>query len=122
VSRRAAGFLRPPLRPFAAASGPFTTKEQPHLRGAGMLMVMGKSPPAPSVAKPGARNYSHLCPAWKLLNKSMIPIVLYAPVRLRAGDSIYFDSGMGHACIAAGDGPCRVLSLCMAPEERVGCN
>jgi transcriptional regulator with XRE-family HTH domain len=44
---------------------------------------------------------------------------LYAPVRLKAGDSIYFDSGMGHAYIAAGDGPCRVLSLCSAPETQL---
>jgi transcriptional regulator with XRE-family HTH domain len=44
---------------------------------------------------------------------------LYAPVRLRTGDSIYFDSGMGHAYIAVGDGPCRVLSLCSAPETQL---
>ena len=37
---------------------------------------------------------------------------LYRPVHLRAGDSIYFDSGMGHAYLAAREGPCRVLSLC----------
>lgn len=37
---------------------------------------------------------------------------LYAPVRLRVGDSIYFDSSMGHAYLAACDGPCRVLSVC----------
>jgi len=100
------------------------------------------------------RNYSHLYPAWDLLNKRIIPIVaelharsledfgelirhpgeeyayvlegevdlytsMYAPVRLKAGDSIYFDSGMGHAYIAASDGPCRVLSLCSAPETQL---
>jgi transcriptional regulator with XRE-family HTH domain len=100
------------------------------------------------------QNYSHLYPAWELLNKRVIPIVaelharsleefgelirhpgeeyafvlegevdlytsLYAPVRLKAGDSIYFDSGMGHAYIAAGEGPCRVLSLCTAPETQL---
>ena len=100
------------------------------------------------------RNYSHLYPAWDLLNKRIIPIVaelrarsleefgelirhpgeeyafvlegevdlytsLYAPVRLKAGDSIYFDSGMGHAYIAASEGPCRVLSLCSAPEAQL---
>jgi len=98
------------------------------------------------------QNYSHLYPAWDLLNKSIIPIVaelharsleefgelirhpgeeyafvlegevdlytdLYAPVRLKAGDSIYFDSGMGHAYVAACEGRCRVLSLCSAPEK-----
>jgi transcriptional regulator with XRE-family HTH domain len=100
------------------------------------------------------QNYSHLYPAWDLLNKSIIPIVaelharslaefgelvrhpgeeyayvlegevdlytsLYAPVRLKAGDSIYFDSDMGHAYLAASEGPCRVLSLCTAPEKQL---
>jgi transcriptional regulator with XRE-family HTH domain len=100
------------------------------------------------------KNYSHLYPAWELLNKRIIPIVaelharsleefgelirhpgeeyafvlegevdlytsLYAPVRLKAGDSIYFDSGMGHAYVAASEGPCRVLSLCTAPETQL---
>jgi transcriptional regulator with XRE-family HTH domain len=100
------------------------------------------------------RNYSHLYPAWELLNKRIIPIVaelharsleefgelirhpgeeytfvlegevdlytsLYAPVRLKTGDSIYFDSGMGHAYIAASAGRCRVLSLCSAPETQL---
>jgi transcriptional regulator with XRE-family HTH domain len=100
------------------------------------------------------QNYSHLYPAWELLNKRVIPIVaelhahsleefgelirhpgeeytfvlegevdlhtsLYAPVRLKTGDSIYFDSGMGHAYIAASEGPCRVLSLCTAPETQL---
>ena len=44
---------------------------------------------------------------------------LYAPVRLKAGDSIYFDSGMGHAYIAATEGPCRVHSICSAPETQL---
>jgi quercetin dioxygenase-like cupin family protein len=44
---------------------------------------------------------------------------LYAPVRLHAGDSIYFDSGMGHAYIAAGEGVCRVLSVCSGPEAQL---
>jgi transcriptional regulator with XRE-family HTH domain len=37
---------------------------------------------------------------------------MYAPLRLRTGDSIYFDSSMGHAYIKAADGPCRVASIC----------
>jgi hypothetical protein len=100
------------------------------------------------------KNYSHVYPAWELLNKRIIPIVaepharsleefgelirhpgeeyafvlegevelhtsLYAPVHLKAGDSIYFDSGMGHAYIAASDGPCRILSICSAPEREL---
>jgi mannose-6-phosphate isomerase-like protein (cupin superfamily) len=100
------------------------------------------------------KNYSHLYPAWDLLNKKIIPIVAelrarsmeefgelirhpseeytfvleggvdfhtspYAPVRLKTGDSIYFDSGMGHAYIAASEGRVRVLSVCSAPETQL---
>ena len=43
----------------------------------------------------------------------------YAPVRLKAGDSIYFDSGMGHGYVAATAGPCRVLSMCSAPKKQL---
>lgn len=41
---------------------------------------------------------------------------LYAPVILEAGDSIYFDSSMGHAYIAVGDAPCRVVSMVCASD------
>lgn len=44
---------------------------------------------------------------------------LYTPVRLNVGDSIYFDSGMGHAYIAVAEGPCRVLSICTGAEAQL---
>jgi transcriptional regulator with XRE-family HTH domain len=44
---------------------------------------------------------------------------LYAPLTMRKGDSIYFDSGMGHAYLAAEAGPCRVLSICSGPESQL---
>ncbi len=44
---------------------------------------------------------------------------LYAPVVLHKGDSIYFDSGMGHAYLAADAGPCRVLSICSGAESQL---
>ena len=44
---------------------------------------------------------------------------LYAPTRLEAGDSIYFDSGMGHAYVKAGPGRCQVLSICSATESQL---
>jgi len=44
---------------------------------------------------------------------------LYAPLTLRKGDSIYFDSGVGHAYLAGDSGPCRVLSICSGPESQV---
>jgi transcriptional regulator with XRE-family HTH domain len=44
---------------------------------------------------------------------------LYAPVRLEAGESIYFDSGMGHAYISVGDTPCRVLTICSGDESQL---
>lgn len=40
----------------------------------------------------------------------------YAPTRMTAGESMYFDSGMAHAFIAAAPGPCRILSICSHPE------
>ena len=43
----------------------------------------------------------------------------YTPLRLRAGDSVYFDSGMAHAYVAAGNEPCKILSICTAPFENV---
>jgi len=42
---------------------------------------------------------------------------LYAPLRLGAGDSMYFDSEMGHAYLNASDPPCRVVVSC-APRGR----
>jgi transcriptional regulator with XRE-family HTH domain len=44
---------------------------------------------------------------------------MYLPVNLRKGDCMYFDSNMGHAYIAAGEGPCRILSVCIAPESEL---
>jgi transcriptional regulator with XRE-family HTH domain len=44
---------------------------------------------------------------------------LYAPLTMRKGDSIYFDSGMGHAYLAAESGPCKVLSICSGPESQL---
>jgi len=37
---------------------------------------------------------------------------LYAPTRLKAGDSVYFDSEMGHAYLKASDDRCTVLAVC----------
>lgn len=45
---------------------------------------------------------------------------LYAPTRLETGDSIYFDSGMAHAYIAAAPGPCRILTICPAHPQQPG--
>ena len=42
---------------------------------------------------------------------------LYAPVLLEAGESMYFDSSMAHAYIAAAKGPCRMLSICSGSES-----
>jgi transcriptional regulator with XRE-family HTH domain len=44
---------------------------------------------------------------------------VYAPVRLGAGDSIYIDSTMGHAYLAASDKPCRVLAVCSGTESQL---
>lgn len=36
---------------------------------------------------------------------------IYAPLRLTPGDSVYFDSSLGHAYVNAGAGPARVLAI-----------
>jgi transcriptional regulator with XRE-family HTH domain len=43
----------------------------------------------------------------------------YLPVSLKKGDSLYFDSNMGHAYIALGEHPCRILSVCVAPAAEL---
>jgi transcriptional regulator with XRE-family HTH domain len=43
----------------------------------------------------------------------------YAPTRLETGESIYFDSGMGHLYVAATPGPCKVLGICSASESQL---
>lgn len=37
----------------------------------------------------------------------------YAPVHLKAGESIYFDSEMAHGYVAASDLPCRIMMICI---------
>ncbi len=41
---------------------------------------------------------------------------LYAPLVIDEGDSVYFDSGMAHAYVNVGEGPCRVISVCAGQE------
>jgi transcriptional regulator with XRE-family HTH domain len=44
---------------------------------------------------------------------------LYAPLTLKKGDSMYFDSGMGHAYLKGEAGMCRVLAICSGPESQL---
>ena len=43
----------------------------------------------------------------------------YAPVSLKKGESIYFDSEMGHAYICASEEACRILLICVADGRGV---
>jgi mannose-6-phosphate isomerase-like protein (cupin superfamily) len=40
----------------------------------------------------------------------------YAPVRLKAGESVYIDSTMGHAYLSVGEGDAEVLCVCSGEE------
>jgi transcriptional regulator with XRE-family HTH domain len=42
----------------------------------------------------------------------------YMPAYLKQGDNVYFDSGMGHAYVAVGDQPCRILCVFTTPEDQ----
>jgi len=50
--------------------------------------------------------------AWVLEGEVDFHSEVYAPLRLRVGDSVYFDSEMGHAYLKAADGPCRLIATC----------
>jgi transcriptional regulator with XRE-family HTH domain len=39
---------------------------------------------------------------------------VYAPLRLKAGESVYFESLMGHAYVSIGAGPAKILCICTA--------
>lgn len=43
----------------------------------------------------------------------------YTPAYLKQGDTLYFDSGMGHAYVSVGDGPCRILSVFSTPDDQL---
>jgi transcriptional regulator with XRE-family HTH domain len=43
----------------------------------------------------------------------------YAPVRLKKGESIYFDSEMGHAYVCASEVACQILLICVAEDGGV---
>ena len=43
----------------------------------------------------------------------------YDPVVLRSGESIYLDSTMGHAYVAAGCEEATVLAVCSSPDESI---
>ena len=50
---------------------------------------------------------------WKYVLSGSIALhtEFYAPLVMRAGDSAYIDSGMGHAMVALDDAQARVLSV-----------
>ena len=43
----------------------------------------------------------------------------YKPVILKTGESMWLDSQMGHAYVAHGDAPCRVLAVCSGREAEL---
>jgi transcriptional regulator with XRE-family HTH domain len=42
---------------------------------------------------------------------------LYSPLVLSAGESAYLDSAMGHAYVARGNNPCRLIAVCSGSES-----
>lgn len=43
----------------------------------------------------------------------------YAPVHLKVGESIYFDSEMGHGYVAVGKADCRIMMICIPRNNDV---
>lgn len=82
----------------------------------------------PIIAEPRAATLAEFGPlirhsgeeyAYVLAGRIAFHSELYAPIILETGDSLYFDSGMGHAYLAADELPCRLLSICsnLAPVD-----
>lgn len=42
----------------------------------------------------------------------------YAPIRLEAGDSVYFDGRMGHAYVSVSEADAQILNICAGVGER----
>jgi uncharacterized cupin superfamily protein len=49
--------------------------------------------------------------AFVLEGEVMLHTDIYAPLSLKAGESIYFDSSVGHAFLNAGSGNARILNI-----------
>ncbi len=47
---------------------------------------------------------------------------IYAPIRLKAGDSVYFDAEMGHAHAKVGSGKCTILTVLIPRSSEVAKN
>lgn len=80
----------------------------------------------PMIAEIRARSLEEFGPFHRHAGEEFIYVIegelafysdIYTPVHIRAGDTLYFDSGMGHAYVAAGDGPCRILSVFSTPAD-----
>lgn len=54
--------------------------------------------------------------AYVLEGRVKVQLEYYEPVYLEEGDSIYFDSPMGHLYINAGEGNARILSVSLSAE------
>ncbi|MGF6160555.1 transcriptional regulator with XRE-family HTH domain [Ensifer sp. KUDG1] len=44
---------------------------------------------------------------------------IYAPLRLKKGDSCYFDAMMGHAYLSVSEEPAQILCVCSTPETEL---
>lgn len=82
----------------------------------------------PIIAEPRARSLDEFGELVKHSGEEFIFVLegevevhtgLYAPYTLTAGESTYLDSSMGHAFIAKGSAPCRLLAICSASESHL---
>ncbi|WP_077967533.1 helix-turn-helix domain-containing protein [Ensifer adhaerens] len=44
---------------------------------------------------------------------------IYAPLRLKKGESAYFDATMGHAYLSVGEEPAQIICVCSTPETEL---
>jgi len=102
----------------AASGHPISTKSYDHFYPAADLRMKRM---VPIIAELKARSIADFGPLLKHPGEEFTVILegncefhseFYEPVILAPGDSIYFDSSMGHAYLAVGPENCRVVSVC----------
>ena len=58
--------------------------------------------------------------AYVLEGEVVVHTEVYAPLHLRVGESVFFDSNVGHAYINAGEGPARILCIGSEADPKGG--
>ena len=120
--------VAPPLvtgRRSIARAGEGTDLESPHYIDTYLITELLHKGMTPVIVEPKSRSIEKFNDFHRHPGEEYVYVIegvvdfhteVYAPARLSAGDSIYFDSDVGHAWIAVGEERCRILSVCLRSD------